>query len=291
MNVAIFSVISCFFICFVGCQKKTPPERANVEQSKPPVAVRIADVQLKKTPRKVEIDAPLSGIRQIDVFSKSLGRITYLGPKEGAAVKQGELLFRLDRSDPGESFLNMPTLSPMSGWVGMWHVTNIGEQVTPETPVVTIVDDRSLKAVAFLPSDDWMDVTLDSAVTAELNHQSREARIISVARSADQSSGRGSVTVEIPNPSRDWRSGMFVRLKFALQPKNRLLVSTAALIITDQGTFVYLTEGESARKVRVNYRIVDADTVEITDGLPDSARVVIAGANLLSDKSRVKVIE
>ncbi len=258
---------------------------------KGPVAVKVADIAMQMVARPVSVDAPLFGIYQADVYTKATGRISYMGPHEGAAVKAGELLFRIDRNDPGESFLTMPTTSPLTGWVGRWRVTTVGEQVTPADPVVTIVDDRILRAVAYLPAEDWLEVTTATKVTAVMNGQSRAAKVLSVARSADLNSGRGSVTVEIPNPNRDWRAGMYARVQFELQPKQRLLLSAAALIITDQGAFVYQTEGDQARRTSVEFRVVDPDTVEITGGLPPQAKVVVAGANLLSDKSRVQIIE
>ncbi|MCX6110737.1 MAG: HlyD family efflux transporter periplasmic adaptor subunit [Proteobacteria bacterium] len=286
--------MSVWALALAACQKQGKGTGALAEASAPSkaaVAVKIAELKVTVTPRLVLVDAPMSGQHQADVYSKVIGRITYIGPKEGAAVKAGELLFRVDRSDPGESFLNMPTPSPISGWVGMWRTTTVGEQVTPAEPVVTIVDDRIIRAVAYLPAEDWTEVNSNTRVTANLGGQERAAKVVSIARSADLSSGRGSVTVEIPNPARDWRVGMYTRLRFEVQPKERLLLSSAALIITDQGAFVYITDGDTARRATVQYRVIDPDTVEITAGLPHVGKVVVAGANLLSDKSRVRIIE
>jgi len=277
---------------FIACHRPAKEVGAfGTASAMPVVAVKIADLAVKLSPRLVLVDAPMAGLKQADVYAKAIGRISYIGPHEGAAVKAGELLFRIDRSDPGESFLNMPAPSPISGWVGMWRVTTVGEQVTPAEPVVTIVDDRTIRAIAYLPAGDWTEVTLETRVTAALNGQERSAKVVSIARSADLTSGRGSVTVEIPNPARDWRAGMYARLRFELQPKERLLLSSAALIITDQGAYVYLAEGDHARRAAVQFRVVDSDTVEITAGLPHVGKVVIAGANLLSDKSRVRIID
>ena len=277
-----------------GCQDKGASKSESAKrggEGKGPVAVKVADIAMQMVARPVSVDAPLFGIYQADVYTKATGRISYMGPHEGAAVKAGDLLFRIDRNDPGESFLTMPTTSPLTGWVGRWRVTTVGEQVTPADPVVTIVDDRILRAVAYLPAEDWLEVTTATKVTAIMNGQSRAAKVLSVARSADLNSGRGSVTVEIPNPNRDWRAGMYARVQFELQPKPRLLLSAAALIITDQGAFVYLAEEDQARRKSVEFRVVDPDTVEITGGLPPQAKVVVAGANLLSDKSRIQIIE
>lgn len=256
-----------------------------------PVSVRVSLIEGKVAPRSVLAVAPLAGRVQVDVFSKVVGRISFIGPKEGQPVKAGEVLFRVDRSDPGESYLNVPVVSPLTGWLGRWRVINMGEQVTAADPVVTIVDDRALKAVAFLPASDWLDITPDTKVTARVNDQERAAKIETIARSADLSSGRGSVTLVIDNPNRDWRGGMYARLNFAVAPKPRLLINAASLVVTDRGAFVYIVEGENAKRVQVKFAMMDSDTVEVTEGLKPNSQVVIAGANLLSDNSPVKILK
>lgn len=256
-----------------------------------PVTVRVANVERKVAPRIVYAVAPLEGREQADVFSRVLGRITYIGPKEGEPVKINQILFRIDRSDPGETYLNAPVVSPLTGWVALWHVNHIGEQVSPSDPVVTVVDDRALKATAYLPSDDWLEVTPDTVVAATVGSRQRTARVATIARAADLASGRGSVSVTLDNAARDWRSGMYARFKFELAPKERTLVSASSLIITDQGAFVYVAEGEQARRVPVKFQLIDGDTVEITQGLDATARVVTAGANLLGDKSAIKIVD
>ncbi len=265
--------------------------RGGPDGGKGPVSVRVMEASLQTAARQITVDAPLFGVHQADVFSKVTGRVASIGPQEGAQVKAGDLLFRIDRNDAGESFLNMPTNSPISGWVGRWHVTTVGEQVTPTEPVVTIVDDRTLRVIAHLPTDDWTQVTPSTRVMASVLGQNRSAKVVSIARSADLGSGRGSVTVEIANPERDWRAGMYARLTFDLAPRPRMLLSSAALMITDQGAYVYEADGSEAKRTAVQFRIVDPDTVEIVEGLKPNAKIVIAGANLLSDKSHVQIVD
>jgi multidrug efflux pump subunit AcrA (membrane-fusion protein) len=255
-----------------------------------PQPVRVAQVERRLAPRLVAAVAPLAGRKQADVFSKVTGRIASIGPREGAPVKQGDVLFRVDRSDPGEVFLNTPVQSPLTGWIGRWAVTNVGEQVTPSAPVVTVVDDEQLKAVIYLPASDWVDVKPDTKITAALGEETREARIETIARAADPATGRGSVTVVIDNPKRDWRAGVFAKLTLALDPRERILISSASLVITDQGAYVYVADGEVARRVRVEFRLIDGDTVEITKGLEANTQVVVAGVNLLGDQSAIKIV-
>ena len=278
-----------------GCHKKSEGEEGAKGKGRGrasgPVPVRITTLEKKITPRLVEVVAALAGQKQVDVFSKVTGRLTYIGAKEGEAIKAGDVIFRIDRSDPGETFLNVPTLSPFSGWIGRWQVINVGEQVTPSDPIVTVVDDRVLRATAYLPTEDWLDVKATTTVTASFGGEERPAKVMAIARAADRATGRGSVSVEVDNPARDWRSGVYARLKFAVDSKERMLLSAGALTITDDRSFVYIVEGESARRIPVEFSTFDADTVEITKGLAAGAKIVTVGANLLGDKSQVRIVD
>jgi RND family efflux transporter MFP subunit len=209
--------------------------------------------------------------------------------KEGDTVKENELLFRVDRSDPGESFLTTPVLSPLSGWVGRWIVASVGEQVSPTTPVVTIVDDAALRATIFLPTAEWLAVSPATQASVAIGGQSRPGKVIAVARAADAASARGSVIIEVDNAQHEWRAGMIGRVTLELEPKRRMLVSAAALTITDTGAYVYVVKDQKAARLLVEYVVVDNDTVEITKGVDDGADVVVAGAKQLTEGAVVAV--
>jgi RND family efflux transporter MFP subunit len=196
----------------------------------------------------------------------------------------------MDRNDPGETFLNMPVASPINGWVGRWMVKNIGAQITPTTPVVTVVDDDFLRTTIYLSTSEWISIDDKAVVSLSVGDEKREGRILSIARAADSISGRGSAVIEVENRDHQWRVGMIARVRVDLDPKVRMLVSSAALNITDQGTYVFVIENETAKRVPVKFALVDSDTVEILEGIEDGAAIVVAGGNFVTDKAAVKVV-
>lgn len=254
-----------------------------------PVAVRVQTAAVKTLPSNLSLITQLTGRKQADVYAKVLGRLSSIGKREGEAVKAGEVLFKVDRSDPGESFLSTPVVSPLTGWVGHWYVTSLGEQVTTQSPVVTIVDDEALRATVELPTREWLLVNKDTPVTVTVANDERPGKVLTIARSGDAASGRGSVTIEIANANRAWRSGMVARIRLGLDPKERIVIPATALIITDNGAFVYVVDGEAVRRAKVAFVLIDADQVEITEGLKNQEQVVVQGTNMLSDKAAIKI--
>lgn len=254
-----------------------------------PVSVRTEKAAFAISPRQITLVAPLLGRIQADVYPKVTGRLSAILKQEGDAVKANELLFRVDRSDPGESFLTTPVLSPVNGWIGRWVVANVGEQVSPQTPVVTIVDDRALRATIFLPTTEWLAVNLSTTAHITIGKQKRDGKVIAVARAADAASARGSVIVEVDNADHTWRAGMISRVTLDLEPKKRMLVSAAALTITDSGAYIYVIKDNKAARKLVTFQVVDNDTLEILSGLEDGAEVVVAGAKQLTEGAAVVI--
>jgi multidrug efflux pump subunit AcrA (membrane-fusion protein) len=255
-----------------------------------PIAVRVEQAKFSVAPRSINVVATLEGRNQADVYSKVTGRLSYIGPKEGEPVKVGTLLFRVDRSDPGESFLNTPVISPISGWIGRWMVNNIGAQVTATTPVVTVVDDEFLRATVYLSTNEWVTIDEKARVTVTVGEETKPGRVVSIARAADAISGRGSAVVEVENKGHKWRAGMIARITVDLEPKNRMLISSAAVSITDQGPYVFVVVDGVAHKKPIKFALVDSDTLEILEGIEDNSYVVVAGGNYLTDKAPAKIV-
>lgn len=255
-----------------------------------PIAVRVDITKFAVAARSVSVTAVLDGRSQAEVYTKVTGRISYIGPKEGEAVKSGTVLFRVDRNDPGETFLNTPVVSPINGWVGRWMVNNIGAQVTTSSPVVNIVDDDFLRATIYLSTPEWVVINDQAAVQVTVGEESRSGKIIGIARAADSITGRGSAVIEVENRNHRWRVGMISRVQVDLEPKLRMLVSSAAVNITDQGSYVFVVVEGVSHKTPVTFVLIDSDTVEILEGIKDGSALVVAGGNYLTDKSAVKVV-
>src|SRR5690606_12629030 len=260
-----------------------------------PSPVRADKVEVKVLPANITVVAPLVGRQQVDVFPKVTGRVASFAVKEGEPVKENQLLMRIDRNDPGETFLSVPLVSPIKGWVGRWHVLSIGEAVSSQNSVVTIVDDSALRATVYLPSNEWLKVSRDTSIAVTVGNETRPGKVVTIARAADASSGRGSVVVEIANADHTWRAGLVARVTLGLEPRERLMIPASALFITENGAHVFVVEagGEqpSAKRVPVTFQLVSTDMVEITSGLNDGDMLVTMGGNLLSPGAPVRIIE
>jgi multidrug efflux pump subunit AcrA (membrane-fusion protein) len=265
-------------------------EFGSKKKEKDPVAVKAITVKKEVLPRMLEATVSLAGLKQVDIYSRVAGRLSSRNFREGDAVKQGQVLFKIDRTDPGENFQATPVESPVNGWVAQWNA-DIGSQITLQTSIVQIVDDHILKATVSLPSKDWTFITPRSEVSVETAGQSRKARVTSISRAADPVSGRGTFEIEIDNSARSWRAGTSAIVTIKVEPKLRIILTAQALILTDQGAFVYAIENNIAVRTPVKYEMLSNDSAEIVSGLGAETLIATSGNNLLSHNTPVKIVE
>ena len=285
-------ILLTFFLILTGCpsQKKEKSDSFTSSKQKEVTPVEVVTLETKFSSRIVEVTTSLAGRNQVDVFGRVAGRLSFTGPNEGQAVSEGELLFKVDRTDPGENFLATPVVSPINGWIGTWRF-NKGAQVGPQDPVVLVVDDTTLRANVSLPVSSWSSITKASKVEVVAENQSRKGRVIALSRSADPTTGLGTFEIEVDNSNRKWKTGQVVQVRLEINPKSRLLAPASSLVITDKGTYVYLIKDNVAYRTLVTYELVSNDLVEILRGIEDSVQISIAGHMGLADKSAVKIIE
>jgi multidrug efflux pump subunit AcrA (membrane-fusion protein) len=238
----------------------------------------------------VEVPVILEGRKQVEVFPRVGGRVQNLLKETGAKVTRGQTLFSIDRSEPGESFLPVPVTSPITGFVAQWYVS-VGDQLSSGERALLVVDDAALRARVYLPVNEWQEVDLGTKVALRVGEVSKPARVANVARAVQASAGKGLVEVEIDNADGSWKAGFGATARIELAPRPRLVAPARALQLTNDGSFIYVLEGDKVRRRKVEFLARTPDEVELGGaGAPDDGtRVVVSGTSRLSDGATVKV--
>jgi multidrug efflux pump subunit AcrA (membrane-fusion protein) len=277
-----WTVVSFFLTHTAIAQNKKGgrPERG-------PAVVKTVSAQKRSAARTSESAVALVGRKQTNVYSKVAGRVTGIAVAEGQPVRAGQTLFRVDRSEPGESYLSVPVTSPIGGWIGRWNVTE-GTQVSTQDAVVLVVDDQKLIANIYLPVQEWVQVRLNSKVTIKVDALMRPAKVLTIARAAEAGSGRGGLTVELNNEDHAFKSGVVALATLELDTRERLLLPASALRISDQGAAVFKVNEGKAQRVKVSYSLFNNDLVEVHSGINENDRIVSVGAHQLFDGAEVK---
>ncbi|BAU48795.1 metal transporter [Sulfurifustis variabilis] len=124
--------------------------------------------------------------------------------------------------------------------------------------------------------------TPDQVVTGRIREIRPALNITTVSR---------EVIVAVPRGEK-WRPRGSVRGEVTLGVrKNAVTVPEQAVVLRPAGTVVYVVEGEQAKERRVSTGIAREGIIEIIEGLKPGETVVVDGAALLSNDTKIRIRE
>jgi RND family efflux transporter MFP subunit len=236
---------------------------------------------------------------------------------EQARARLEELKITLD---------NTIITSPVDGFVSK-RFSDPGAFVGPNSPVVAVVDIRTVRMVANLVEKDMKRVPVGTQAAIEVDAFPGEkfaGRVSRVAPVFDPATRTAEMEIEIPNSSYRLKPGMYSRVSLTVDSRvNALTIPRNALVELDgkPGVFVAASGGSGGRSeglqgqapaeragapagsgggqgpapgasltakfLPVAIGIRDGEHIEVTSGLNDGARVITTGAGALKDGDRI----
>jgi RND family efflux transporter MFP subunit len=207
--------------------------------------------------------------------------------------------------------------SPVDGFVSK-RFSDPGAFVGPNSPVVAVVDIRTVRMVANLVEKDMKKVPQGTSAAVEVDAFPGEkfaGRVSRVAPVFDPATRTAEIEIEIPNSQYRLKPGMYSRVELTVDSRaNALTVPRNALVELDGKPGVFIATGGASRGqgaptpgqaaapaastapaaaamtakfLPVQVGIRDGEHIEITAGLQDGARVITTGASALKDGDRI----
>jgi membrane fusion protein (multidrug efflux system) len=110
------------------------------------------------------------------------------------------------------------------------------------------------------------------------------------AQAVDLATRTMAVEVDIPNPGHFLRPGMFATVSLNVgQHRDALTLPTQAFLKDDQGLFVYIARGDTARRARVTQGGEQNSRTEILSGLEGTEDVITTGQQFVRNGGPVTV--
>ncbi|MEO5895413.1 MAG: efflux RND transporter periplasmic adaptor subunit [Vicinamibacterales bacterium] len=214
--------------------------------------------------------------------------------------------------------------SPVDGFVGKRYL-DPGAAVSPNAPVASIVDIRTVRMVAALVEKDSMRIRAGMPAQVEVDAFPGEKFVGRVSRIApvfDPLTRTAEMEVEVPNAGYRLKPGMYARVELTVAERpDALTVPSNAIVRVDGKSGVFTAEGPgggrgsadatparnsapqgtssqptggapaapalTAKFNPVEIGIRDNETVEITTGIAEGERVVTIGAGALKTGDRI----
>jgi len=153
--------------------------------------------------------------------------------------------------------------------------------------VVTLMNFDTVRVQFAVPENEAPLVNKDQAVrlTVEgLPNRTFEGKLTRYAYALDENTRTMLAELELPNPKRELRPGMYASVRLALEQHNNvLLIPTAALVMEKANAFAYVAAGNVARKRPLKIGFNDGAKVEVLEGLAPSDSVILVGKRTFTD--------
>jgi len=187
---------------------------------------------------------------------------------------------------------NTAITSPVDGFVGRRYV-DPGAFVSANQPVVQVVDISLVRLVVNLVERDLRRVHVGDEGVVDVDAfpgERFDGRIARIAPVLDPATRTAEMEIEIPNPSKRLKPGMYARVQLLTERRADALVVPKAAVVDVGGRRGVYTMADGRAVFRpVQTGLEDADQYEITDGLSEGEQVISVGASSVRDGDPVQL--
>ena len=201
---------------------------------------------------------------------------------EQAKARLDELRINLD---------NTLIVSPVDGFVGK-RSQDPGAYVTPNSSLLSVVDIHLVRLVVNVIEKDLRLIAVGQTAAVEVDAYPGETFTGRVARLApvlDPSTRTAQMEIEIPNALFRLKPGMYARVEFVAEQREKALVVPRNAVVDVNGKRgVFISQDGTTAKFRpVSTGLEEQELTEITLGLQEGDRIITTGAGGLRDGDRI----
>jgi RND family efflux transporter MFP subunit len=182
--------------------------------------------------------------------------------------------------------------APVSGTITAINVT-LHNMASTQNPAYTIQSDAPCKVVFYVAEETVKSITPGTDAVVTKNGRDYTARITNVYDTIDPDTGLFKVEAGVTGQgASDLIAGSSVSIRtITRRSDNALAVPIDSVYYDGDKPFLYVADGDTARKVYVVTGLSDDTALEITDGITASDRVIITYNGKLRDGTALKVTE
>jgi multidrug efflux pump subunit AcrA (membrane-fusion protein) len=181
--------------------------------------------------------------------------------------------------------------APIDGYVTE-RVADVGEYVSPQQKVVTIVRTNPLRIRIDIPEQAIPEVKVGQSVsitTSAWPDKNFAGRVARIAPNVSAQSRTLTVEAEIENSSNALKPGQFATVRLLQERAEPAVLVPARAIVTEAGVSrVYVIKNGHAEQRLVQTGQTEGDLVEVKNGVAADEQVATSGLDRLSDGAAVK---
>jgi multidrug efflux pump subunit AcrA (membrane-fusion protein) len=229
-----------------------------------------------------------------EIYPKGPGKVKKRILNEGDPVKKNQAILIIQNDDVGFTYKPAPARSVIDGFIGRILV-DIGEAVTPQMAVATVVKPDKMRIRVDLPENYLPDVKLGTKVdftVSTLPDDKFNAEVTSISQAIDLKTRTARVEFLIPNQDQKLVHGMFARLLLPIEThKNAMVLPNSAISWEADKQFVYKILDNKIARTEIKIGLRNESKIEIISGIDEGDRVADSNLLELKDGEEVKVLE
>jgi membrane fusion protein (multidrug efflux system) len=183
--------------------------------------------------------------------------------------------------------------APISGVVAE-RIVKTGNTIEVNSPMFRVTSLEPLVAYLHVPEREYRRVEARMPVTITVDALSDvrfDATVARVGPVVDPATGTFKITIEVNDPTRRLKPGMFARVNIVSDKHEDALQVPRNAVIEEAGeTSVYVIAGDLAEKRAVRTGFSSNGRIEVVDGLAEGERFIVVGQTGLRDGSRVSIV-
>jgi len=235
----------------------------------------------------------------VDAYSEAAGKVTRLFVAVGNRVNKGAPIASVDPSRPGMTFRESIVTAPIGGTI-VALPAQVGMTISQAVPLARIAGGGALEIKLYVAERfiSKMAMNLPCEITLDAwPGDIFQGSVSEVSPTVDPASRTMEVKINVNNAGSKLKAGMFAKVRVITESKNNIVKIPASAVVSrfgEQYVFsVDRTDSENPLAVKrvITPGILIDGVMEIQEGLFADEEIVIRGQTLLSDGTRVNVVE
>src|ERR1700756_62287 len=231
---------------------------------------------------------------QYNIALKHFDALKAIGKQQELKSAAGQLQSAKGKYMGAEAQLSYSEVhSPINGYVTDRPLYP-GEMAAAGTALITIMDTSSVIAKMHIPQPDAALLKLADKATLTVPGEEEpvEGKVTVISPALDPNSTTVEVWVQALNRKQHLKPGTSVQVSMLAETVNDAVAVPVASVLTAQDgatTVMLIGSDNRAHQTPVTVGVHDGDRIQIVDGVAPGAKVIVAGAYGLPDKTKVTI--
>lgn len=290
LAILVSVVVTAGLVCLLLFTKgaSAAPKRP---QSTTIPTVKTEDASKKTLHDYVITNGEVESQSSIEVFPSMSGKIASINVMLGSSVKKGDVIAKVDPSEPGTNYALSPVEAPISGSI-VSSPLKIGTKVSTSTAITMIGDIENLQVTASVP--ERYVAELKTGLKAEVYLEAYPGAVFTATVSrvspvVDAATRTKEIILNFDKRDSRINAGMFAKVKlFTSKYEGHIAIPKDAVVEQDENSYLYIVNDDntvSKRVVKLG-KAVDG-IIQVVDNVMPGERVVVDGMLAISEGVKV----